>query len=112
MSNPDKTKASDKRYYDKNVEKVRDKGRFGRIRNKYFPNLTVKQTKEKWYTMFDAQQGLCAVFGCQEPLEVDHRHSDGKIRDLLCNDCNTALARIKEDPKRALALIEYIKKHK
>ena len=65
------------------------------------------------------QGGLCAI--CYEPetvrskgklksLAVDHNHKTGKVRGLLCQRCNTALGSLRESPKLALALIEYLKK--
>jgi hypothetical protein len=47
--------------------------------------------------MLEAHQGRCAI--CREAcgtgrhLAVDHDHSSGRIRGLLCFRCNTSLAR-------------------
>lgn len=54
-----------------------------------------KLTPEEHANMLAAQKGLCAI--CENPpkgkrpLAVDHRHSDGKVRGLLCYGCNRAL---------------------
>ena len=60
--------------------------------------------------MLDRQNGSCAC--CQipsdVPLVVDHRHSDGKVRGLLCSPCNTALGLMGEDPSRLLSAIDYL----
>ncbi len=45
-------------------------------------------------------------------LAVDHCHSTGKIRGLLCTNCNTALGKLKESEEIAVNLLHYIKKHK
>lgn len=41
------------------------------------------------------QGGVCAICGCppKNPptLAIDHNHSTGKIRGLLCGTCNTRL---------------------
>jgi hypothetical protein len=38
--------------------------------------------------------------GSQETaLHVDHCHSTGKVRDLLCSRCNHTLGKFKENPK-------------
>lgn len=63
------------------------------------------------------QGGLCAV--CRQPettirrgerksLDVDHNHTTGKVRGLLCSACNTALGLLREDPLRIRALAVYI----
>ena len=50
--------------------------------------------------MLADQGGCCAI--CQEVcgtgrrLAVDHEHSSGRIRGLLCFRCNTSLARYEE----------------
>lgn len=39
---------------------------------------------------------------------VDHDHKTGKIRGLLCNNCNTALGQVKENIKTLYEMIKYI----
>lgn len=47
--------------------------------------------KPQWDELLVAQGGLCAL--CPAiPTMVDHRHSDGAVRGLLCRRCNTLLA--------------------
>ena len=41
-------------------------------------------------------------------LAVDHCHTTGKVRSLLCADCNAALGLLKEDRDRIQKLLEYI----
>lgn len=66
------------------------------------------------YLLLSAKQNnLCAI--CQNPplgkrtLAVDHDHKTGKIRGLLCGNCNTALGLLKENPSSLLAACEYLK---
>lgn len=50
---------------------------------------------EQWDQMLIAQCGLCAL--CDEPMKsphVDHSHTTGAVRGLLCLGCNTALGRV------------------
>jgi hypothetical protein len=50
--------------------------------------------------MLASQQACCAI--CREAcrtgrrLAVDHDHSSGRIRGLLCFRCNTSLARYEQ----------------
>lgn len=56
------------------------------------------------------QGGVCAVCRTHEtklPLHVDHCHSTGRVRGLLCSNCNTALGKLKESPDRIAALLRY-----
>jgi len=94
----------------KNPEKVKKDNRKWRLKNHY--GLTEDQYDE----MFLNQEGRCAI--CQrhrdelkEVLAVDHNHSTGKVRQLLCRPCNSVLGYIKEDVDIALNLVEYIRRH-
>ena len=64
-------------------------------------------TTEGYNHLWKKQNGLCAI--CKKPetviggrkdktsfryLAVDHSHSNGHIRGLLCFSCNTALGKI------------------
>lgn len=45
-------------------------------------------------------------------MAIDHCHTTGKVRGLLCKDCNTALGIVEESPERLRALIAYIEQHR
>lgn len=67
----------------------------------------------EWQRMFNAQKGCCLICGTHQSklkgrLHVDHCHTTGKIRSLLCVNCNQALGSIKEDREKALRLVDYI----
>jgi len=60
--------------------------------------------------IYQIQNGKCAI--CQEKSDkilcVDHDHSTGKIRGLLCRHCNTALGLIKDNSVIAQKMFEYL----
>lgn len=77
-------------------------------------------TLERYVAMLDEQKGCCAI--CNHPetlikngtlaaLAVDHDHTTGKVRALLCNHCNNGLGKFKDDPKLLQAAIAYLAKH-
>jgi hypothetical protein len=44
-------------------------------------------------------------------LYVDHHHRTGTIRGVLCNACNTAIARLGEDISVAVSALKYLGTH-
>lgn len=56
---------------------------------------------------------VCQNTACEatENLVIDHHHDSGKVRDMLCGGCNSALGFVKEDAARLRGLAEYIEKH-
>ena len=77
-------------------------------------------TIEEYDEMVKLQNSSCAICGCKEPggkhdnqhWFVDHDHVTGKVRDLLCFDCNIVLGIIKDSPEHLGRMITYILKHK
>lgn len=61
--------------------------------------------------MHQEQDGSCAI--CRElvaleDIHVDHCHTSGKVRGLLCGACNKALGLLKDDPKRCMFMMRYL----
>ena len=44
-------------------------------------------------------------------LVVDHNHTTGQVRKMLCSKCNTALGLLNEDVCIFTSLINYVKEH-
>lgn len=55
--------------------------------------------------------GGCSVCGSHERLHVDHSHTTGAVRGILCSPCNVALGYLCDDPKRIEALAAYARRH-
>ena len=49
-----------------------------------------------------------ANWRARSPGYVDHDHVTGKIRGLLCNNCNLMLGNAKDDPARLRAALAYL----
>ena len=55
--------------------------------------------------MIDEQGGTCAV--CSgEPEHVDHDHKTGRVRGILCFNCNQALGNVRDNPEVLQGLID------
>lgn len=63
-------------------------------------------------TMFVKQQGTCAIcnreFTILRDLQVDHDHSTGQVRELLCQKCNTGIGYFQEDITVLSRAIDYL----
>jgi len=56
--------------------------------------------------------GTCPI--CQrhfDNLVIDHDHTTEAIRSLICDACNTGLARFSDDPDILMRAAEYLKYH-
>lgn len=67
--------------------------------------------------MLAEQGGICAICGSAEPggrvkrFHVDHCHATGRIRSLLCTNCNNGLGRFLDKPDLLRAAADYVEKH-
>jgi hypothetical protein len=53
--------------------------------------------------MLRRQDGVCAICARpprgKRPLDVDHDHVNGRVRGLLCGNCNRAIGLLEENPE-------------
>lgn len=60
--------------------------------------------------MIEAQGGQCAT--CNgKPEHVDHDHTTGKVRGVLCFNCNQALGNIRDNRTTLRRLDHYLRRH-
>jgi hypothetical protein len=52
---------------------------------------------------------VCLICGGNDRLVLDHCHKSGRIRGVLCSNCNSALGMFGDDPKRLLSAVEYLR---
>jgi hypothetical protein len=68
---------------------------------------------EDYDQLLASQDGKCAICDATEcqsgsALAVDHCHSTGKVRGILCRDCNTTLGKFNDDRSRFFKAIAYL----
>lgn len=111
-ANPQDKKAHDRRYYIANKDAIKAKvaawtkenhaSYKSRLREYYKTRGRDKAyqaqygiTLADYERMFEEQKGLCAICGTDKPspkrknFAVDHCHSSGVVRGLLCIACNS-----------------------
>lgn len=63
--------------------------------------------------LYNFQGRTCAgcrrAKGISKKLAVDHDHSTGRVRGLLCSTCNRLLGHFRDDPETFLRLAAYLK---
>lgn len=59
------------------------------------------------------QDNKCQVCGIEpDKLVVDHDHSSGIVRGLLCGACNSGLGFLKDSIKIAVSAAKYLRKYR
>lgn len=92
---------------EKNPERERDNGRKSRY----------GMAKGAYAEMLAAQEHKCAICRSPDPggrgsFHVDHCHSTGRIRGLLCHGCNVSIGHFQNDPNILRAAIDYLNRTK
>jgi hypothetical protein len=126
QENPERKAESDRAYRQANQEKIAaqqkarreaDPEAYSAYHREYAATNAEVRREQNWMRKYNttrqiyndtlaAQGGGCAACGKKEPggrgkyFHVDHDHQTGKIRGLLCHECNTALRAM--DKMRAL----------
>jgi hypothetical protein len=108
---PDKAKARSRRYVKRNPEARRN----SILKHQY--NITLAE----YNALLAHQKGVCAVCRQKETrldpvtkkvtaLAVDHDHSHGNIRGLLCSACNKAIGLLRDNPENLRRAAAYLEK--
>lgn len=124
-NNTEKIKKYSRKYRENNRDKIRELNK-----NRYHNNPEVKtrqaerqkslskdkrrasSLRSKYKLSIDEYLALpkaCEICGSTEKLSIDHDHSTGNYRGVLCYRCNVALVFIAENENRAIGLAHYIR---
>lgn len=103
---------------EQNLDVYHNKGGKEKQKQRSFKNNLKRYgiTPSEYKDLFEKQQGRCCICNTTEAtrrnvtynLFVDHDHKTGKVRGLLCHNCNTALGHFKDDTKILKTAIEYL----
>lgn len=90
-----------------NSKEHKEKMRFMTLKSKY--GIVLKEYNK----MLFEQDCKCAICGthqndCKSVLVVDHDHTTGRLRSLLCRKCNALLGMCNDDKQILTRAIEYI----
>lgn len=112
-----KSKASYTGYYSycyeckREINRQQDIKRYDK-RKEYSKVAYIKRTYnisyEDYQEMFRLHNGCCAICNSSGKLAIDHCHKTGKIRGLLCHNCNRGLGMFADDKLRLKKAINYL----
>lgn len=118
-------KQYDKKYYNNNTKKVyvrinkwksNHPESVKKIRQKQHLKHTYGIPIEQYYEMLTLQMSGCTI--CKKTivenakfLAVDHNHTTGKVRGLLCNKCNRLLGFANDNPELLRKAADYLDKY-
>lgn len=81
--------------------------------SKYIKSLQrfYKMTHEEFNALKEKQQNKCAICGVEpkQRLCVDHCHSTGRVRGLLCRKCNLGIGYLQDSVDFLSNAINYLK---
>lgn len=110
-----------KKYYQCNKTSI-----LNQLRQKYKANPIAAKSRdlkktygidiEQYNAILLLQDSSCAICkkhssNFERSLAVDHCHSSGKVRGLLCINCNRAVGNLKDSIDLAKNLISYLEAH-
>lgn len=108
------------RYYAKHKEKIKERNRIKDLQNPERVKFRKRKSHLKMYgltvedyqQMYHRQEGRCAI--CQKETEdfnIDHNHTTGKARGLLCRFCNLGIGNLRDDINLVRNAVLYLEKY-
>lgn len=92
--------------------------RFAEVNRRKLLKYRYGITLEDYYTLLNKQGGCCALCKTKQNgvsgkrrdwnWSVDHCHKTGKVRGLLCNQCNRGLGMLGDDVESIQKALDYL----
>ena len=54
------------------------------------------------------EEGKCAICEATDRLVLDHCHNSGKIRGVLCHNCNVGIGNLRDSPELVARALYYL----
>lgn len=104
-------------YYHNRGGKEKKKEHYRQTRRSTILKSRYGITEQDYSDLFDKQEGKCAIcdtdYGVStRNLDVDHDHETGKVRGLLCNNCNRGLGHFQDSVSNLQRALFYLSSRK
>jgi len=76
-----------------------------------FPLQRIRKFLHIFSHSWETQWKCSNNFESEKDCHGDHNHTSGKVRGLLCSNCNILLGLVKEDVKVLAKAVAYLNKH-
>lgn len=105
--------AQERRRYERDREAILERARLDERRHRRAKWRALERkyglTQDEYEALYVWQRGCCAICELRPArLFVDHCHSSGVVRGLLCSNCNFAVGELSDDPERCVAAARYL----
>ena len=83
------------------------------VRDRYL-RKTYGVSLAEFEAMLATQDARCAICRADDPGKtwcVDHDHASGRVRQILCWNCNVGLGHFRDNPEILAAAIAYLRAH-
>lgn len=110
QNNPDVVRGYSKRHYQKDKDKVNTRSKSNRLMR----NIGI--SIDDYQAIMEKHDGRCDICGTAEPggphgkFNLDHCHSTGTLRGILCRRCNTSIGQFEDSVELLESAIRYLKK--
>lgn len=99
-----------KQYWD-NAEKEREYAKRTQFERRLRLNYGI--TMEEYEVLKESQENKCAICDTEGTFEkrlvIDHDHTTGYVRQLLCDNCNRGIGLLGDDANRLQKATDYLK---
>lgn len=91
-----------------------EKKRLASVRRQWLLRKIYKMTEEQFSVMLESQGHLCAI--CRggtnggRQWHIDHCHTTGQVRGILCGNCNKMLGLAKDSPTSLRNAASYLER--
>lgn len=113
-------RAADKRYRERHpgrraeiqaLHRKRNPGSQATAMRKWKLHSTYGLSLAEFNALLEQQDRLCGICRlAMEKVAIDHDHTTGVVRGLLCNNCNVGLGMFNDDSARLLRAMEYLER--